>query len=117
MTCRLSKKYDELYQRGVEILEKHGNPCLPINGSCQHPWDNFYCCGFDSCMFLEKDGRRKKQGCTVKSLYCKIWICGYLKKEYPELNKEMYKLEKEVMRIFPNCHEGYAKEYVLSRWV
>lgn len=116
----LSKLYDEFYQRGIEILEKYGNPCKPTeDGSCQHPFMHF-CCGARridksyGCMFLEKDGRKKKQGCTVKSLFCKMWLCGHLQNKYPDLKVEMRELRFEAMRVFPECQHGYEKDFVIN---
>jgi hypothetical protein len=124
----LSKLYDEFYQRGIEILEKHNNPCKPNKwGTCENTWQHF-CCGYygkfpvknykewknTSCMFLEKDRRKKKQGCTVKSLFCKMWLCGQIQNKYPKLAMEMGELETKVRKIFPEVEYGYKKEYVID---
>jgi hypothetical protein len=63
-----SKKYDELYARASEILNKF-DPCKIANGTCAQGRDEGcnFCC--DGCPSLSK------KGCTVQSLYCRTWVC------------------------------------------
>ena len=79
----LSKKYDELFDRAVEVVSKH-NPCklhdfmgekmcargdVASNGLCCH-----------GCRHL------RVNGCKVKSLGCKIWLCTHENWDCPRKN-------------------------------
>lgn len=76
----LERKFDELYAAAMAAL-KEFNPCQIRGGSCfsmrtrpdQHK-DAPFCCG--GCKHL---GPR---GCTVESLYCRLWICGPLENRH-----------------------------------
>ena len=72
----LSQRYDELYAKGQEILDKH-NPCDVQGGLClrarrdgitDSKSPNNFCCG--SCIHLGPNG------CTTKNLACKLFFCG-----------------------------------------
>lgn len=64
-----SQRYDELYAKACALFKKH-NPCEIRRGSCMrgriHEIKSF-CCG--SCEHLSNTG------CTVKCLWCKLWVC------------------------------------------
>jgi hypothetical protein len=68
----LSQLYDKLYENGVRILRKH-DPCGFSNGKCSAPHKN--CC--ENCEHLSENG------CTIKELACKLWLCDYAKKRFP----------------------------------
>lgn len=59
--------YDKLYQAGQKLFDHH-DPCKFVNGKCSK---GQHCCS--RCKYL------KKKGCTVKALYCKLWLCYYEK--------------------------------------
>ena len=68
-----STLYDEFYARGEEIFAKH-NLCDVKDGKCKSYRLNEargnFCCR--NCPHLGPEG------CTVKALYCKLWICSEL---------------------------------------
>lgn len=75
-----SEKYDELYDKADKLL-KECNPCKIKCGSCQaNRIDPKYnstkqlCCG--GCPYW-------KNGCTVKSLACKLWLCTPIHGTFP----------------------------------
>lgn len=91
---KLSAKYDELYEKADKILKKY-NPCkVEGKGACatclsgRHPDGTgiSFCCG--GCQHLGKNG------CTVKALSCKLWICNIAITE--EVQREMNRIRVEV---------------------
>ena len=60
----LSELYDKLYDIAKEYLSIM-NPCKIKDGKCAR--GNFCC---DGCRHLSKNG------CTIKALWCKLWLCG-----------------------------------------
>jgi hypothetical protein len=74
----LEKKFDELYAGANAVLKGH-NPCQIRGGACysmrhfpeQHKNEPFCCTG---CKHLGPEG------CTVESLYCRLWICEPLER-------------------------------------
>ena len=78
----LSILYDALYDYGVELfMVEYNNPCTLGSGTCPHP-EYDYCCG-TSC------SRVGKNGCKVKCLGCKLWLCHHLKEKLPDLNAKL----------------------------
>lgn len=87
--------YDGLYLAGQRLLDKY-KPCnirpsgkLDKGGSAlmfctgyNSPW--YCCCG--GCKYIGKNG------CTVKALSCKLWLCIEVKRANPELAKKMQSL-------------------------
>lgn len=71
-----TKVYDQLYRLASKILEKSSAcatcPLGPYTGKAQPNGPNKYtknwCCG--GCPHLGPNG------CTVKALGCKLWLCG-----------------------------------------
>jgi len=63
--------YDSLYNRAVALMDRF-NPCNVCDGVCERhrrqEGKNFCC---DGCLYLGKEG------CSVKALQCKLWICRY----------------------------------------
>lgn len=57
------KLYNELCDQADVILNKF-NPCEVKDGKCKR---GYFCC--DGCKYL------KSNGCSIRSLFCKIWIC------------------------------------------
>ena len=72
----LSRAYDRLYAE-ADALFKEYNPCqirrTPEGNSClggSHKPSASFCC--NGCRYL------RKNGCGVKSLSCKLWLCHAL---------------------------------------
>lgn len=77
----LNRKYDELYARATELLKQNGhcNIRQAITDSCKvicnhyTEANNTCCCrGFGTIPTCKHLG---KNGCRVKSLRCKLWLC------------------------------------------
>jgi hypothetical protein len=69
------KLYDRLYEIADFLLKKH-NPCGHSNGKCGGMKTYTFqggCCG--ECEHL------RANGCSVKALYCKLWVCGAVNTE------------------------------------
>jgi hypothetical protein len=85
-----AKLHDELYEKGVEILEKYGNPCQENFGKILRPKSldikGIVCPCCEGCEYLGDSG------CTTQSLLCKLWVCQYIRDEYPEMWKELKEL-------------------------
>ncbi len=94
----LSNKYEELYNKASEILKKY-NPCQIENDNCisgrksierKDIYGSFkFCC--QGCKHLSPNG------CTVKALYCKTWICNYLQQNGFGWGSEFAKEMREVI--------------------
>ena len=77
----LSILYDALYAYGVKLfMVEYNNPCTLGKGSCPCP-ELDYCCG--TCPKVGKNG------CKVKCLGCKLFLCGHLRDKLPELNAKL----------------------------
>jgi hypothetical protein len=85
----LSKLYDALYRRASDLFREY-DPCKirhMAGGevSCiAHSTRNLKttcCCGY--CKWLGPNG------CRVKALYCKVWICSTLSGENPKLERQL----------------------------
>jgi hypothetical protein len=92
--------HDRLYALADKLLKRH-NPC---HGCITH---NCFSYGNDSrcCMGCP----HFKNGCTVKALYCKLWLCH-------SVGAQQYALVRRLERL-----ERIAKKYNLlvaraSRW-
>jgi hypothetical protein len=90
----ISEKYDELYDKADKLLKEY-NPCRIKCGSCQaNRIDPKYnstkqlCCG--GCPYW-------KNGCTVKSLACKLWLCGPVQGKFPYPNNKKTELVSELV--------------------
>jgi len=86
-----SQKYDMLFKK-AELFMKENNPCKIENGTCLRgrttTFANFCCSG---CSHL------KEEGCSVKALRCKSWLCPTAEVTLPlEKRKELYKLGSEI---------------------
>lgn len=84
----LNKKYDELYAKGQEILDKYG-VCKGPNG--EPCFKGTFCC--DDCPHL------KSTGCSVKSLGCKLWLCFTAGENDPVASKAMQDLRSEGYKL------------------
>lgn len=73
-----SRLYDIFYDIGQRILDKH-NPCQIKDKKCigKVYANESFCC--NGCEFLTKNG------CRVKALWCKLWLCaGVLYEQKPD---------------------------------
>lgn len=99
----LSRCYDELYAQADAVLKRH-NPCqirkeadgtFSCEDSRTHPAGSRgsqLCCG--GCEHLGP------QGCTVKSLACKVWTCQTLKDAKHPVVQELYQIKKAADRDY-----------------
>lgn len=76
-----SKMYDLLYETADRVL-KELNPCDLINDTCfdsRRTDQKCRCC--EGCKHF-----RDKEGCIVKALGCKLWLCTRSKSQHPYIN-------------------------------
>jgi hypothetical protein len=97
----LSLLYDELYKEADRIIKKH-KPCEIkrnfINGevSCLDSRQDIYY--EDKCLCCTDCPHLTKDGCSVKSLPCKLWFCFALEKKYPKVAHKLSALTKIAQR-------------------
>jgi hypothetical protein len=76
--------YDILFNIGQQIIDHYG-PCDWRHGKCSRMRssepDTEVCC--KGCEHLDE------KGCTVKSLACKLWLCGNLSNGFKECMTEL----------------------------
>jgi hypothetical protein len=114
----LEKKFDALYAAACAALERH-DPCAVRGGAChsmrvapeRHKKYPFCCPG---CEHLGAEG------CTVESLYCRLWLCEPLErlhlKRTPQgrvpspLLKELRRLRREAERWGFQVFRGTKQE-------
>jgi hypothetical protein len=80
------RKYYYLCDKATKLFDKY-NPCdFNKHGRCIHCRELYQksCCG--DCQHLGKNG------CTIKNLPCKLFLCKYMADKYPELENELKKL-------------------------
>jgi len=80
--------YDYLYTTGQEILDKY-NPCKANGADCVAGKGKRcdHCCG--GCPYLGDEG------CTVKSLWCKLMLCCWARTQSPEGEEELKTLREQ----------------------
>lgn len=95
----LSEVYDLIYKLADEYIREY-NPCkIDEHGRCERSKPlNCTCCGgrFSS----SGDNRPQthicehlgESGCTVKALYCKLWLCAEIKEKNPEVANKLESL-------------------------
>lgn len=85
--------YDRLYAIAERILAKH-QPCARCKSPCAYFSNKSPvrsgCC--TNCPFLGADG------CTIKSLACKLWLCDAAAGEWP-INKKMHLMSRQLSRL------------------
>ena len=95
--------YDRLYVIGDFLLKKH-NPCKIKKGKCSGPFRTEFCC--DDCRYIIN------KGCSIKCLWCKLWLCGvgsdHLLRQFKTLNH----LAKINYLIHPRRPKKYAMSVV-----
>lgn len=78
--------HDRLYELADKLLKRH-NPCAKCWATnCYHEHVTQRCC--EGCVYFKKG-----QGCTVKALYCKLWICGAVTNQ-AQLRRRLQRLRK-----------------------
>ena len=116
MSDNLGLKYDELYDKATSVLEKY-NPCKIQNGTChgfrangldviQPPIKCQFCC--HGCAHLGPSG------CTVKALYCKVWLCHTAGQCNPECREELASIERQAAK-YNLLHARASKSESLER--
>lgn len=74
-----SRIYDQLYDEASDILARD-NPCQADCNSCAdsraRKSTNAFCC--HGCKHLGP------QGCTVKALACRVWLCYHTQATHPQ---------------------------------
>jgi len=88
-----SQLYDILLAIGQQILSDY-NPCDWTNGKCRRMCsykDDGGCC--EGCLHLGRNG------CTVKSLACTLWLCENQRNAFRECERELNVLS----RVADNC--------------
>jgi len=85
----LSKLYDVLYRKASDLFREY-DPCkirhMPTGeiACVAHATLNSKmtcCCG--NCKWLGRNG------CRVRALYCKVWICSTLRGKNPKLERQL----------------------------
>lgn len=102
--------YDLLYSMADFLIKKY-NPCEIIDGTCLdyriNEKENFCCC---NCPSLSGSG------CTVKSLYCKLWLCESAIANQPELSEKLGVLwdiaESNKLLLFRGSKERSLQERI-----
>jgi len=115
---KYSKMYDYVYII-ADYLWKLYNPCQIKNGMCRYnnAWHRekhqTTCCGND-CKHLSKNG------CTIKSLGCKLYWCNGIEKHHKEFVNIIDLLVQAIdygsvfnLRSFSYCYQ--SKEEFMTR--
>jgi hypothetical protein len=112
----LSKKYDELYNKADKLFKKY-NPCKIQNRKCIV---GKHCCCGNEYKTIE-EGRCKyltENGCSVKSLACKLWLCYNIfwkeDNKITELNNKLEKLRDKAIELKLAYFYRTSKEDVLN---
>ena len=96
-TSELSKEYDELFERADTLFNKY-NPCNNQGNDCTRGL-NSACC--TSCSKL-----KIPEGCQIKSLTCRLWICNSLEESLVEYGQhdafltELRELQRKASKFY-----------------
>ena len=118
---KLSALYDRIYDIADRLIKKH-NPCnihkrgdKVICAGKTDPCKTLCCyecsplCGLSSNNYWEN-------GCTVKCLGCKLFLCWPARKRCPALSKKLYRLsDKALMLGLPSTDYYLPKEEWLKQ--
>lgn len=79
MKSKLEQIYDVLFDEADKLMKEY-NPCQITDGECINTRyaDTKSCCCY-GCKYLTPNG------CSAKSLFCRLWTCAYLE---PTLSDE-----------------------------
>lgn len=110
---QLRKLYGLLYHLADRLIQQH-NPCRhDENGVCKEDRDlgdgckNGCCSG---CRHLSPNG------CTVKALSCKIWLCRHVADQNLELSRKLDMLRRiaykhELFHVRASCKSTLSRAY------
>lgn len=104
----LSILHDVIYDRVDKLFEEH-DLCGINNGKCLR---GYFCCS--KCEHLSPDG------CTIRSLACKLFICSAVHHAAREHNKEVLEeilLLRDLAKIHSITSFRGTKEEVFDRFV
>ena len=99
---RLGRLYTKLYDMASKIIKRDA-PCR----ICVDPDERGYCCA--ECPHLSSNG------CTVKALYCKVWLCSKVAEIYPETNNKLYSIA-EIARKYRLLDIRASKKETMRRF-
>jgi hypothetical protein len=109
----ISERYDEVYSKMQDLLTKT-NPCR-IKKDDQ---GKVSCCGEDNpCLCCSGCKHLSPDGCAVKSLACKLWLCGEAMRNAlrdPAFVAEYSKLLDEAKEI-PHYYRASKEENFLEK--
>jgi hypothetical protein len=83
----LSKEYDRLYNEGQKILNAY-NPCMANKARCL---EGERCC--THCQHLGENG------CKIKCLMCKLWLCHTAREINTEASKKLNALMERAREL------------------
>ena len=88
--------FNALCEQADDVLEKY-NPCRWVDGRCAH--DRIYgtrgwCCDQSIDGRYGPCDKLGPNGCTVRSLACKCWLCDVAFGISPEAFRELKEIEK-----------------------
>lgn len=99
---QLSALYDLYYMEADTILKKY-NPCQISDDGKSCTGGKPCCYGNYSSDYCKHEGDGSncphlgERGCTVKSLACKIWLCGTATRANPECDEELRRLHEKII--------------------
>jgi hypothetical protein len=102
----LSKEYDRLYNEASKLIKKY-NPCKITDGKCLNGGPKC-CCGGCRFEYLTSTG------CSVQSLGCRLFLCGFAIETAPQIRSKMDRL-REYARYLALNEVYYNKEQTLER--
>lgn len=104
-----SEMYDLLFGLADRTIKLY-NPCNYVNGQCivdKNQNSKGHCCA--GCKHITK------KGCSVESLSCKLWLCSYIRNEYPRLYGGMESLRELAIALDISIWETRSsKEEILG---
>ena len=97
-TEELSKQYDKLYNEFDKILKKY-NPCqIRVENGCtkcaNEDAKEKLCCDYDDC-------KHWYNGCTIKCLACKAYLCRPARKNLPYSIRQQWRILYEKLYTYP----------------
>jgi hypothetical protein len=102
-------EYRKLYQEGIDLFAEF-DPCEIHDGGCYDGRNG----GTDFC--CSKCDSITDTGCTINSIYCKLWICGTLRSK-KELPKEFKDQLNALIRRSGELCRNRAGRYGLGKYI
>lgn len=88
-TKQLSELYDRIYDIADRLFKKY-NPCnIQVKDDKVKCINNHYNCNHLCCQYWSDCCKHWENGCTVKCLACKLFVCGYILYTYDKNGKQM----------------------------